>query len=75
MGFLSLPLRSNVTIILKYAFEMTSMNVHVSLHLSNQSTTKNLMNTKIDIHSYRTVKGVPRNGTGELGEGSLGSEM
>jgi len=56
MGFLMLPLRSNVMIIQKNAFEMTSMNVHVSLHLSNQSKTKNLMNAKIDIHSNRTVK-------------------
>jgi len=66
MGFLSLPLRSNVMIIRKYAFEMTSMNVHVSLHLPNQSTTKNLMNAKISIHSYRKVKGVPWNSPGEL---------
>jgi hypothetical protein len=33
------------------------------------------MNAKTDIHSNRTVKGVPWNGPGELWEGSLGSEM
>jgi len=66
MGFLSLPLQSNVIIIRKNAFEMTSMNVHVSLHLSNQSTTRNLINATTDIHSYRTVKGVPWNGPVEL---------
>jgi hypothetical protein len=64
MGFLLLPLWSNVMIIRKNAFEMTSMNVHVSLHLSNQSTIKKLMNATTDIHSYRTVKGVPWNGPG-----------
>jgi hypothetical protein len=53
-------------IIQKNAFEMTSMNFRASLHLSNQSKTKNLMNAKVDIHSNRTVKGVPWNGPGKL---------
>jgi hypothetical protein len=75
MGLLSLPLWSIVMIIRKNAFEMTSMNVYVSSHLSSQGTTKNLMNAKIDIHSYRRVKGVQWNGPGELCGGSLGSEM
>jgi hypothetical protein len=46
MGFLSLPLQSNVMTVQTIAFEMTSMNAHISLLLSHQSAIKKLNERK-----------------------------